>query len=61
MDTINKNTIYFNCEICHERKIRLNNPRDKKAFICDRCERETKELEKSKKYTFCRFSKENNV
>ena len=45
METRNKNMKFFNCEICDERKLHLNNPKDNKnTFICDRCEKESKEL-----------------
>ena len=51
METINKNMKMFNCEICWERKFKLNNPKVMKneTFICDRCEKENKELKKSNK------------
>ena len=51
METINKNMKMFNCEICWERKFKLNNPKDLKneTYICDRCEKENKELKKSNK------------
>ena len=62
METRNKNMKFFNCEICDERKLHLNNPKDNKnTFICDRCEKESKELSKYNNLEFCRFSKQNNV